>query len=231
MRTCEDGCNGCDHCTDHYDDGDFGGPTPEEWAWLDANARGASDKLRERISDLEKGLNEWRELALSQAGDAGIVARMVKAETALSLLRAVDDWVKADAARFRQRVRVSLDALAALGGFEIATMVGAVLQAAHERTVLDLGRGLYRNHAEFMAVAKEAERFYRNGPPFLQRYLPFWLAVLVDRLIVLLVPVIALLIPLLIPLAGKQERTAVESGLLAATVQIMRATPEIGPNE
>ena len=31
----------------------------------------------------------------------------------------------------------------------------------------------------------------------MQRYLPFWLAVLVDRLIVLLVPVFALLIPLL----------------------------------
>ena len=88
MQTCEDGCNGCDDCTDYYDDGDFGGPTPEEWAWLDANARGASDKLRERIADLEKGLNEWRELALSQAGDAGIVARMVKAETEVSLLHA-----------------------------------------------------------------------------------------------------------------------------------------------
>ena len=36
------------------------------------------------------------------------------------------------------------------------------LQAAHERTVLDLGRGLYRNHAEFMAVAKEAERFEQD---------------------------------------------------------------------
>lgn len=87
-RTCEDGCNGCGDCTDYYDDNDFGGPTPEEWAWLDANARGASDKLRERIDDLEKGLNEWRELALSQAGDAGIVARMVKAETEVALLHA-----------------------------------------------------------------------------------------------------------------------------------------------
>lgn len=36
----------------------------------------------------EKGLNEWRELALSRAGDAGIVARMVKAETEVALLHA-----------------------------------------------------------------------------------------------------------------------------------------------
>ena len=41
-------------------------------------------------------------------------------------------------------------------------------------------------------------RHHKVGfPPFLQRYLPFWLAVLIDRLIVLLVPVVALLIPLL----------------------------------
>ncbi|HET7776228.1 MAG TPA: C4-dicarboxylate ABC transporter substrate-binding protein, partial [Azospira sp.] len=35
------------------------------------------------------------------------------------------------------------------------------------------------------------------GPPFLQRYLPFWAAILVDRLVVLLLPVFALLLPLL----------------------------------
>ncbi|MGB0126788.1 MAG: TAXI family TRAP transporter solute-binding subunit [Rhodocyclaceae bacterium] len=42
-----------------------------------------------------------------------------------------------------------------------------------------------------------AERFYQSGPPLLQRYLPFWLANLVDRTVVMLVPVIALLLPLI----------------------------------
>ncbi|HWA38710.1 MAG TPA: TAXI family TRAP transporter solute-binding subunit, partial [Burkholderiales bacterium] len=46
------------------------------------------------------------------------------------------------------------------------------------------------------AVAKEAERFYRTGPPFLQRYLPFWAANLVDRMWVALFSIIAILIPL-----------------------------------
>jgi len=36
----------------------------------------------------ERELAEWRELALSQASDAGIVARMVKAETEVALLHA-----------------------------------------------------------------------------------------------------------------------------------------------
>jgi hypothetical protein len=42
----------------------------------------------------------------------------------------------------------------------------------------------------------DARRYYRDGPPFLQRYLPFWTANLIDRLKVMLVPVITLLIPL-----------------------------------
>lgn len=41
-----------------------------------------------------------------------------------------------------------------------------------------------------------AERYYKSGKTFLQRYLPFWLATLVDRSLVMLVPVIALLLPL-----------------------------------
>ena len=45
-------------------------------------------------------------------------------------------------------------------------------------------------------LAKDAERFYRTGPPLLQRYLPFWLANLVDRMWVALFSIVAVLIPL-----------------------------------
>lgn len=45
-------------------------------------------------------------------------------------------------------------------------------------------------------VADEAQRFYAKGPPFLQRFLPFWLANLVDRMWVALLSIIAILIPL-----------------------------------
>ena len=47
-----------------------------------------------------------------------------------------------------------------------------------------------------MPLAPEAERFYRNGPPWLQRYLPFWLANLIDRMWLVLISIIAVLIPL-----------------------------------
>ncbi len=41
-----------------------------------------------------------------------------------------------------------------------------------------------------------ARRFYDRGPPFLQRYLPFWAANLVDRLKIMILPLVTLLYPL-----------------------------------
>lgn len=76
-----------------------------------------------------------------------------------------------------------------------------LLQAASE---VHGKSGFFQDAGEFPAykdamlpLSPEASRYLKSGPPFLQRYLPFWLAVLVDRLIVLLVPIVALLIPLL----------------------------------
>ena len=45
-------------------------------------------------------------------------------------------------------------------------------------------------------IAPEAQRYYRSGPPLLQRYLPFWLANLADRMWLALLAIIAVLIPL-----------------------------------
>jgi TRAP transporter TAXI family solute receptor len=45
-------------------------------------------------------------------------------------------------------------------------------------------------------LAAEAERFYRSGVPFLQRYLPFWLANLFERMWPVLAALVAVLIPL-----------------------------------
>ncbi|MCW8915199.1 MAG: TAXI family TRAP transporter solute-binding subunit [Magnetovibrio sp.] len=45
-------------------------------------------------------------------------------------------------------------------------------------------------------LSADAQRYFENGPSFLERYLPFWAAVLVDRLKVMLIPLITLMIPL-----------------------------------
>ncbi len=75
-----------------------------------------------------------------------------------------------------------------------------LLQAASEVH----GRaGFFQRAGEFPAykdrmvpLSPEAARYLKSGPPFLQRYLPFWLAVLIERLIVMLIPIFALMIPL-----------------------------------
>ena len=76
-----------------------------------------------------------------------------------------------------------------------------LLQAASE---VHGKTGFFQDAGEFPAymdpmlpLSPEAARYFKSGPSFLQRYLPFWLAVLVDRLIVMLVPIFVLLIPLL----------------------------------
>lgn len=45
-------------------------------------------------------------------------------------------------------------------------------------------------------LSPEAKRYYASGSPFLQRYLPYWAANLVDRMWVMLLPVLAVLVPL-----------------------------------
>lgn len=65
------------------------------------------------------------------------------------------------------------------------------------------GPGWFQRKGDFpnvrntdLALANEAQRFYRDGPPLLQRYLPFWLANLIDRMWVVLISIVAVLIPL-----------------------------------
>jgi hypothetical protein len=64
--------------------------------------------------------------------------------------------------------------------------------------------GLLQRPGEFPApleheyrISDDAARFYKSGKGFLYRYLPFWMASLVDRTMVALVPIIVLLIPAL----------------------------------
>jgi TRAP transporter TAXI family solute receptor len=80
-------------------------------------------------------------------------------------------------------------------------LVSVLLQAA---TKVHSGAGVFHKAGEFPAaragdfpVSEDAVRYYKSGPPFLQRYMPFWVANLIERLLVLLVPLIAVLIPMM----------------------------------
>lgn len=80
-------------------------------------------------------------------------------------------------------------------------LINLLLQAATE---VHNGAGPFHRAREFPAprdgdypLASEALRYYKSGPPFLQRYLPFWAAVLVDRLIFLILPIFAIALPMM----------------------------------
>ncbi|HKW36540.1 MAG TPA: TAXI family TRAP transporter solute-binding subunit [Burkholderiales bacterium] len=79
-------------------------------------------------------------------------------------------------------------------------LITLLLQAATE---IHGGAGLLRRAGEFpsakgvdFAMSADAERYLKSGPPFLQRHLPFWAAVFIDRMVVMIVPILAVLIPL-----------------------------------
>ena len=64
--------------------------------------------------------------------------------------------------------------------------------------------GLFQDLNEFPSekyldfpLDKDAQRFFRFGPTFLKKYLPFWVAVFIERMKVMFLPLVALLIPLI----------------------------------
>jgi TRAP transporter TAXI family solute receptor len=76
-----------------------------------------------------------------------------------------------------------------------------LLQAAQE---IHESAGLLEREGEFPApkylefpLSDAARGFYKRGPSFLRRYLPFWIAAFMDRMLVLLIPLLALAWPML----------------------------------
>ena len=64
------------------------------------------------------------------------------------------------------------------------------------------GAGWFQQQGQFpsakyteIAVDAEAAKFYKNGPPMLQRYMTFWLANFFDRMWVVVLALSALILP------------------------------------
>jgi len=74
-----------------------------------------------------------------------------------------------------------------------------LLEAAHE---VHSGPGTFRRQGEFpsplehdIRLSNDAIRFYKSGKSFFYRYLPFSMASLVDRIVVVFVPLVVVLVP------------------------------------
>lgn len=80
-------------------------------------------------------------------------------------------------------------------------LVHLLLRAA---TVAHSDAGVFEKANEFPSdkdfeidLSEDARQFYKNGAPAWHRYLPFWLATLLERLLVIIVPFFAVILPLL----------------------------------
>jgi hypothetical protein len=74
-----------------------------------------------------------------------------------------------------------------------------LISAARE---IHSGPGMYRKAGEFPAplehdfpISADAERYYKSGGQFLYKRLPFWLASLVDRVLVVVLPLLVIVVP------------------------------------
>jgi uncharacterized protein len=88
-------------------------------------------------------------------------------------------------------------------------VVGEKFHPAVAELLLSIARrihgepGLFEQAGDFPSpkfldfpISDAARRFFDSGPSFLQRYLPFWAANLIDRLKIILLPLITLVYPL-----------------------------------
>ena len=80
------------------------------------------------------------------------------------------------------------------------TIVALLVQAATE---VHSNGGIFEKERLFPSVYnttfpinRDARRYMEKGPPWLQRFLPFWIAVAAERLMILLIPLATLLFPL-----------------------------------
>lgn len=96
-------------------------------------------------------------------------------------------------------------------------LVDLILRAAEE---IHNQSGLFEAQNEFPSpkhveykLSAEAQRYFKRGPSFLHRYLPFWLATFIDRMLVMIIPLVALLVPL-IRILPPAYRWRARSGIL-----------------
>ncbi len=80
---------------------------------------------------------------------------------------------------------------------ELIYLLAQVLKEVHS------GGGVFQRPGEFPSIndpelpmAEEAVDYYKNGPSFLQRYLPFWMINYAKRIAAIVVTAIAIIIPL-----------------------------------
>lgn len=95
-------------------------------------------------------------------------------------------------------------------GAPVSLVVRANMHRALQSLLLDAASqihsapGMFNAASQFPAaqavdlpLSEPALQYYKSGRPFLQRYLPFWLAVLASQLLIAAIPLLGIFVPLL----------------------------------
>ncbi|MFO1394967.1 MAG: TAXI family TRAP transporter solute-binding subunit [Steroidobacteraceae bacterium] len=82
-----------------------------------------------------------------------------------------------------------------------------------------------------LPLSAEAQHMYRSGPSFLRRHLPFWLAELSQRLLIVVIPLIGLIYPItkLLPEVWRWEMDRRLQRMYTELVKIEIALRRLGP--
>lgn len=75
-------------------------------------------------------------------------------------------------------------------------LLEAARQVHRQPTLINRPDDFPSPRATDFPLSIESERYFKNGRPFLQNYMPFWAANYVQRLLLLLLPLAAILVPL-----------------------------------
>jgi TRAP-type uncharacterized transport system substrate-binding protein len=74
-------------------------------------------------------------------------------------------------------------------------LIEAAIEVHGHATLLQNANQFPTPEAHEFPISSDATRFYKSGKSFAYRYLPFWLASLLDRALVVLLPIIVVVIP------------------------------------
>jgi hypothetical protein len=78
----------------------------------------------------------------------------------------------------------------------ISDLIIEAAQEVHGSAGLLHSAGQFPNPVQHeYRISEDAMRYYKSGKGFLHRYLPFWLATVIDRLLVLILPAMVLIVP------------------------------------
>lgn len=81
---------------------------------------------------------------------------------------------------------------------QVVSLLVSILREVHRPRTLFAAEGAFPNTlAQDLPLNADAERYYARGQTPLQRWLPFWVAVTVEKLLFILLPVIGIALPLI----------------------------------